>query len=131
MTTLRRAASSVSRRPTLSLLPAHLARRTLCLPPGPSIRYSAAGGESAPPREAEDQDIFELMSTAKTACPSECDGITPEAALQELRRLTPELAQLGIHRPTPVAPFTDVDPITGEMAPKKTASFFSRSSLRH
>lgn len=128
MAPLHRATSLITRlprsahRPSINPSLASTPRRTLCMPPGPTLRYSV---EPAPPAQ-EEEDVFEPMTNTK-ACPSDSDGITPEAALAELRRLTPELAQLGIHHPTPVAPFTDVDPITGEMAPKKRASFFSRA----
>ncbi|CAK9782411.1 hypothetical protein CC85DRAFT_314015 [Cutaneotrichosporon oleaginosum] len=98
-------------------------RRTLCMPP---FRGTLEASDDPLPT---DQEAFDVKSTPDV---SAADGITPEAALAELRRLrnntdlTP--ADLGIHTPTPIAPFTDVDPVTGLVVGPVKRGFFSKKA---
>ncbi|BEJ02435.1 hypothetical protein CcaverHIS631_0702300 [Cutaneotrichosporon cavernicola] len=98
-------------------------------PPQPSAAPSAcppSGGalEASDNPIPSDQEPFDLKSSPDV---SAADGITPEAALAELRRLRhADPAEMGIHTPTPIAPFTDVDPVTGKAVGPAKKGFFSK-----
>ncbi|BEJ17923.1 hypothetical protein CspHIS471_0702000 [Cutaneotrichosporon sp. HIS471] len=93
-------------------------RRTLCMPP---FRGALEASDNPIP---SDQEPFDVKSTPDV---SAADGITPEAALAELRRLRhADPAEMGIHTPTPIAPFTDVDPVTGRAVGPAKKGFFTK-----
>lgn len=100
---LIRAASTATR--VARTTPLRPASRALCsFPPGPLCRPNADTG--AAPLPSVEQEAFEQPLKAPTKLPGEPEGLTPEAALNELVRKSKNCE--GVFETE------DVNPITGQ-----------------